>query len=50
MDCLESISENVEYPVIEIYPPEQIPEVIEYSRTLNNIVIYDDVIKCDHKI
>ena len=51
MEWFESISEKVEYPVIEIYPPEEIPEVIEYNENGGRtIVIFDDVINSDHKI
>ena len=51
MKWFESINEQIDYPVIEIYSPEQIPEVVEYREGGGRkIVIFDDVINCEHKI
>ena len=49
-EIIDSISKKVEYPVLELYGPEDIKNTNEYFPDNRKIVVFDDVINAPEKI
>ena len=49
-EIIDSISKKVEYPVLELYGPDEIKNTNEYFPDNRKIVVFDDVINAPEKI